>query len=195
MKKKAFIKRELDKTLPKAQSDALWQASSEKLSAILQQYSALCGGVRMHTDNYIFPAAAVYLTLKKALGAEEARQVIERAAVSSSSAAGRMLAKLMRIPGMPGLFIRAWDPITKKMFSTASGFKNAFYPKEKDAYRMDVLACPYCRYFTELGCPELTRIFCENDDRAYGHLPRLQFIRTTTLGKGGARCDFLLKKT
>jgi len=49
-----------------------------------------------------------------------------------------------------------------------SGFKNKFYPKEKGTYRMDVLECPFRKYLTELGCPELTRIFCENDECLYG---------------------------
>lgn len=59
---------------------------------------------------------------------------------------------------------------------------------------MDVISCPYFRYFTELGCPEITKIFCENDDRIYGSLPGLQFLRTGTLGKGAERCDFWMKK-
>lgn len=59
---------------------------------------------------------------------------------------------------------------------------------------MDVLACPYFRYFTELGCPELTKIFCDNDERCYGNIPRLCFERSTTIGKGGDRCDFYIKR-
>ena len=56
---------------------------------------------------------------------------------------------------------------------------------------MDITACPYNRYFTELGVPELTKIFCINDECAYGDIPGLEFIRTQTLGKGGEKCDFL----
>ena len=59
---------------------------------------------------------------------------------------------------------------------------------------MDITACPYCRYFSELGCPELTKIYCENDDRTYGNLPGVKFDRTGTLGKGAERCDFHIRK-
>ncbi len=72
--------------------------------------------------------------------------------------------------------------------------KNKFYPKKKGEFRMDITACPYCRYFRELGCPELTEIYCENDDRVYGNLPGLKFERTGTLGKGAERCDFRIRK-
>ena len=60
---------------------------------------------------------------------------------------------------------------------------------------LDIVACPYVRYFTELGCPELAKIYCANDDRVYGNLPGLEFKRTGTLGTGADRCDFYLRKT
>ena len=82
----------------------------------------------------------------------------------------------------------------KKLFGAGNGFQNVFYPKKKGEYRMDITSCPYCRTFTELGCPELTKIFCENDERIYGRLPGLKFERTGTLGKGAERCDFCLRK-
>ena len=100
----------------------------------------------------------------------------------------------MRVPGMRSLFIRIWDPLTRRVCGSDNGFKNVFYPKVEGEYRMDILACPYCRYFTELGCPELTKIFCANDDRMYGNLPGLVFERTDTLGRGADRCDFCIRK-
>ena len=75
-----------------------------------------------------------------------------------------------------------------------SGFKNKFYPKEKGAYGMDVLECPFKKYLTELGCPELTRIFCENDERVDDNIPGLVFERKGTLGKGADRSDFFIRK-
>lgn len=66
MKRKAFIKTEMDRRTP--QSDALWREAAERLDSILAQYASLSGGVRAHTDNSIFPAAAIYLSTKEALG-------------------------------------------------------------------------------------------------------------------------------
>ena len=178
MKRKAFIKAEMDKALPKKQSDELWRKAADRLAEILTRYSALPKGVHTHTDNFIFPSAAVYLTLKEAVGEEK----------------GKKLARLMKIPGMSSLFIKVWDPMTKKMFGPDNGFKNVFYTKKKGEFRMDIIACPYYRYFGELGCPELTKIYCDNDERTYGNLPGLKFERTGTLGKGADRCDFCIRK-
>lgn len=194
MKKKAVIKAELDKALPKAQSDALWQKATTKLDGLMTRYGDLPKGVHMHTDSRILPSAAIYLTVKEAIGPESAYRVIEDAAVQLCAEIEKKLQKLMRLPGMQSLFVKAWDPMTKKLFGAGNGFQNVFYPKKKGEYRMDITSCPYCRTFTELGCPELTKIFCENDERIYGRLPGLKFERTGTLGKGAECCDFCLRK-
>ena len=194
MKKKAHIKVEMDRVMPKAQSDELWRAATEKLDSILVRYAALPKGVHMHTDKRIFPSAAIYLTVKGIFGQRVAYTIIENAAAQGCEGIAKKLATLMRIPGMRGLFISMWNPLTRRVFGKNNGFQNVFYPKEKGAYRMDIIACPYCRYFTELGCPELTKIFCENDERMYGNLPGLSFERKGTLGKGADHCDFCIRR-
>ena len=193
LQKKTVYKNEMDKIMPVEQSDALWQKAAGKLDSIMEQYGLLPKGVKMHTDK-IFPAAAVYLTVKDAVGGEKAYHIIENAAVIGCADIEKKLQKLMKVPGMRSLFVAVWDPMTKKLFGPSNGFQNRFYPKKKGEYRMDIVACPYNRYFTELGCPELTKIFCENDDRTYGNLPGLKFVRTGTLGKGADRCDFYIRK-
>lgn len=194
MKKKRSIKAEIEQILSKEQSDALWRKATAQLDQLLQRYADLPAGVHAHTDTYILPSAAIYLTAKGYMTEQQAYAVIEQAAIANTARYGKMLANMMKLPFMRDLFIRMWDPMTKKRFGKDSGFQNRFYPKKKGEYRMDILACPYCRYFTELGCFELTKIFCENDERGYGNLPGLIFERTGTLGKGAGCCDFCIRK-
>ena len=172
LQKKAVYKAEMSRIMSGEQSKDLWQKAAIKLDSIINQYGPLPKGLRMHTER-IFPAAAIYLTAKDIVGEEKAYHIIEDAAVR----------------------VAAWHPMTKKLFGASSGFQNRFYPKKKGEYRMDIISCPYNRYFTELGCPELTKIFCENDERTYGNLPGLKFERTGTLGKGAGCCDFYIRKT
>ena len=194
MKKKAAMRAELEKHLPKEEADALWLQATERLSAILTRYADLPKAMRFHTESRIFPSAAINLMAKERLGDKTAFSIVEKAAIELTNPLGKKLARLMRLPGMRSLFVRVWDPLVRKVFGPDNGFRNAFYPKRKGEYRMDVLACPYCRYFTELGCPELTRIYCDNDERTYGNLPGIAFERTGTLGKGADRCDFRIRK-
>ncbi len=194
MKKKGNFKAEIDRRLPKEQSDALWQKATDRLAALLEQYASLPKGVCFHTENKILPAGAIYLTLKESIGQPESYRIMEEATFKTADAAAKKLAALVQLPGMRSLFVKAWDPLTRKLFGENSGFQNVFYPKQKGAYRMDVVSCPYNRYFTELGCPELTKISCGADDHVYGNLPGLRFERTTTIGRGGKRCDFCIRK-
>ena len=191
MQKKRVFREELDKLTPR--SAELWTQASARLEAIQNRYGKLPKGVQVHADK-IFPAAAVYLTVKEALGEEAAYSVLENASVRICAGIAPKLQSLMRVPGMRSLFVAMWNPMTKKVFGAGNGFQNVFYPKKKGEYRMDVVSCPYCRYLTELGCPEITKVFCENDDRIYGNLPGLKFERKGTLGKGAEKCDFCIRK-
>ena len=116
MKKKSNIKAEMDKILPKTQSDALWQEATARLDGYLARFSSLPKGVHVHTDSRILPSAAIYLTLKEVIGPEKAYRVIEDSAIQLCAGIEKKLQNLMKLPGMQNLFIRVWDPLTKKMF-------------------------------------------------------------------------------
>jgi hypothetical protein len=80
--------------------------------------------------------------------------------------------------------------IAKKNFGKESGFDQIMHSQSRKSVRFDITECPYCRYCNELGCPELTHIFCESDVAAYGNMPGIRFLRTQTLGTDGNLCDF-----
>ena len=103
MTSKSFIKAEMDRQLTQKQSDFLWRKSTKRLDSILIRYQNLPKGVHTHTDRFIFPAAAIYLTAKKYVPAEKAYSIIENAAIRNTAAMGEKLAKMMKIPGMAGL--------------------------------------------------------------------------------------------
>ncbi|MBR0419314.1 MAG: L-2-amino-thiazoline-4-carboxylic acid hydrolase [Erysipelotrichaceae bacterium] len=194
MKKKSFIKKEMDKHIPKQQSDDLWRRATVKLEELLETYKDIPKGVKGHTENYIFPSASLYLIAKEEIGQEKAYEIVNDAAVNMTSGVGKKLAAILRIPGMKDLFAKIWDPMTRRKFGPDNGFENVFYQNQKNEFRMDILCCPYVRYFTELGCPELTKIYCANDERVYGDLPGIEFRRSGTLGTGAKCCDFYIRK-
>ncbi len=193
MKKKGVFKTEMDRIMSRDQSSIIWNESTKRLQAIMDHYGKLPSGIQSHT-NSIFPAAAIYLTVKEKYGSETAYRIIEDGAINGCAVIQPKLAKIMKLPGMPSLFVKIWDPMTKKKFGSSCGFRNKFYPKKKGEYKMDILECPYNRYLTELGCPELTKIYCDNDERIYGNIPGILFERQGTIGKGADHCDFYVRK-
>ena len=173
-------------------ADDIWLDAIKKLGSYYQSYSSLPSGVKMHTDRFIFPAAAIYLAMKDA-DLPDAFAIMEKVMKEKSSAMGEQLQKASKVHGFGRFFCSMWRPVSHMMFGKSSGFQNIFYPKAPHEFKMDITACPYNKYLTELGCPELTQLFCKNDEYSYGNINGVKFIRTQTLGTGGDKCDFKIQ--
>ncbi len=117
MKKKAALKAELDRALPKARSDALWREATEKLDGLLARYSALPKGEHIHTDSRILPSAAVYLTVKEAVGPEKAYRIIEDAAVRGCAEIEKKLRRLMVLSSGKNAFTGCGETQIQSLFS------------------------------------------------------------------------------
>ena len=191
--KKNGIKEGLIAEVGTQEATEIWNRARMILQEIEARYSDLPKGIRMHAG-YIFPSAAVQLAIKDIKGDPDlGYKVISEYSWAEARAMGEKLRRTAKIPGFKSLFVKMWDPISKKMFGPDAGFKNVFYPKKKGEYRMDIVQCPYNSLFAELGTPEMTKIFCINDECTYGDIPGLDFIRHTTLGTGGDKCDFYVR--
>lgn len=152
----------------------------------------LSGVMKMHWKQCC-ERAALYLTLKKYYP-KRALEWIELSTKASGEKTAAAINRSLRIPGMKNFFLPIMKFIAGKMFGEKGGFQNHFVSYTKTEARFDILECPYCRYLSELGCPELTANFCMSDEYAYGNLEGFKFERTQTLGTGGVKCDFCLKK-
>lgn len=192
IKSKQIFKTEMLKKFSPSDVEKIWIDAESRLFEFYAGHSDLPKGVSAHTDNFIFPAAAIYLAMKE-IDADVAYEIMEKVMAEKSDKMGRMLSKCCRIPGFKRFFLSMWDTMSHKMFGESAGFKNVFYPKEKDCFRMDITQCPYHTYLTEAGCPELNVLFCENDIHSYGNLPGLKFTRTKTIGAGDELCDFKME--
>ncbi len=189
---KEVFKSEIATRLSLTESEKVWNDSYERLYKMYESHMDLPKGVSMHTDSFIFPAAAIYLAMKE-VDADMAYDVMKKIMAEKSAKTGKSIAKCCRIPGFNKYFLKMWDSMSHKMFGESAGFKNIFYPKQKDCFRMDIIQCPYNKYLTEQGCPELNILFCENDVHTYGNLPGLKFSRTKTIGAGDELCDFKME--
>ena len=64
LKGKKFIRKEIEKRLDADTSLEVWIVAEKILEDMLNKYSDLPKGVEAHTHSFIFPAAAIYLSLK-----------------------------------------------------------------------------------------------------------------------------------
>ena len=192
LKSKESFKAEMAKRFSSSDIEKIWADAEKRLFDMYAEHTDLSKGVSSHTDNFIFPAAAIYLAMK-GIDKDAAYEIMKKVMAEKSDKFGKTLAKWCHIPGFKKFFLNMWDSISRKSFGETAGFKNVFYPKEKGSFRMDITQCPYHKYLTEAGCPELNILFCENDIHSYGNLPGLKFTRTKTIGAGDELCDFKME--
>ena len=103
-------------------------------------------------------------------------------------AARKMLAGVLRLPGLyrliPGISAR----MVHKIFGEAAGFAANEYRTAGGVMRIDMVKCPYHETCVRYSCPELCACFCDSDDIAYNNMhPKLIWHRTKTLGRCGRK--------
>ena len=176
------------------------QAEIEKKARILfSEYIKAEAGkpkaVTIHTVERIYPCIAFYKAVSECAGAsEQAYAVIEKFFEKDSIITAKKLQKLCRAPFVYKLVPRVMASIIRRYFGTPSGFEMLAHKTDRNVCHIDMIKCPYFSACSEQGCPELTTVFCNSDDIAYGNMhDKLLWERQKTLGRGDDRCDFILR--
>ena len=73
--KKEF-RAEIERRFSPEEAERIWKRSLARLAKIYQRYPDLPKAVSLHTDAFIFPAAAIYLSIKE-LSSEEAYDIVK----------------------------------------------------------------------------------------------------------------------
>lgn len=184
-----FIRGALAKKYDKAMTTRILDSAETHYAALAAKCNGATPGEWTHLSGTILPTAAVYKALLDA-NAANALTVTHDTLIGLCQTGNRVMQVILRIPGMKGLFMRLLPKIALSMFGRECGFDYTNYHADKTHLAMDTTFCPYCKYARLLGCEELMPTFCESDFAAYGNLPGIRFVRTTTLGTGGNKCDF-----
>ncbi len=147
-----------------------------------------------HTHVKIYPCISVLdAQIKHGISRDDALAFNFKFIEWRSYRGAKLVAKLMKIPGiykkMPVLF----GNMTKKKFGVKQNFDAVFHEISPREMRFDMTKCPYSEICAKYGYPEITKAFCRGDDIVYGNMhPKLVWGRTKTIGDGDAVCDFKL---
>jgi len=91
--------------------------------------------------------------------------------------------------------IKDREEATGRNETGVNGFKLRYVPGDRPGeFGVDYLSCGICEYFSRKGAPEYVKYLCLVDYAIMKNLG-IAFSRTTTLGNGGAICDFRFSKT
>ncbi len=187
------IKRDLIKRYGRDKVQQIWEKAGRNWEELCARYAHLPKKMKQHTDGQMFRMAAVYMALKEAYPGA-AIEMLEAGVEREGRRIAKLLSCALHIPGMDYVFLRIFTQMLDSSFNEDAGFQSTKHCISKDEVCFDINQCPYCKYLTEIGCPELIRFSCEIDEWIYGNLPGLKFEREGTLGTGSDKCDFCLKR-
>ena len=186
----SYLLGELRKKLGEQQTDALVEDAVNLCNELCDQYKALPKKERLHTEQMIFPRAAIYLKMIQYIPREEAISLLEEAVKIGVEPDRKRMHAVTKLPFIRPLFFKIFPKMIGTMFNGEAGFKAQKLESDAKHYRVNVLQCPYMKYCELLGCKELTATFCLSDDRVYGNMCGITFQRQGTIGRGSDICDF-----
>ena len=186
----SYLLGELRKKLSKEQTDVLVNDAVKLCNELCDRYKNLPKKEKLHTEQMIFPRAAIYLQMIKYISREEAISLIEESVRIGVEPDRNRLHIATKLPLIRPLFFKIFHKMIGTMFNGDAGFKFEEIEADSRHYKVDVLQCPYMKYCELLGCKELTSTFCLSDDRVYGNMCGITFERHGTIGRGSNKCDF-----
>lgn len=187
------IKKDLVGWYGKEPVQKIWEKAGKNWEELCDRYAHLPEKMKQHTDGQMFRMAAVYMALKEVYP-EVALEMLGAGVEREGKRIAKMLSCALHIPGMDYVFLWIFAKMLDNSFNADAGFQSTKHCISKEEVNFDIHQCPYCKYLTEIGCPEIIRFSCEIDKLIYGNLPGLKFERSGTLGTGADQCDFCLKR-
>ena len=170
---------------------AIFQAAEDRYQALLREMPDAGPVLRDHFQRKLYPPLAYYQALR-AVGQDQETALAHVSAASRQAAQAKRsdMAKLARLPfaySIYRLFVKSY---MQKNFPDA-GWETQWVRCDSREIHFNLRRCVYWDTVRAHGCPELCRVYCENDNIAFsGLLPRIRFQRSGTLGTGGDCCDF-----
>lgn len=173
-------------------NEETYEAGLEQLRGMFEEQRALVSK-NEHVRERIYPVIALAKGLERNGWTRE--QAMDKASAifldSRVYPSVRVFRRILRLPGIWRLVIPLAEKLVPGSYNEDQGFDIEYLAADRENFRFNVRACPYWKYCSEYGLPELTEVFCSSDDISYGEMhPCLLFARSQTLGRGGALCDF-----
>lgn len=166
--------------------------AAERYALLCQAHPDEPPAMQRHTRGSIYPAIAACQAMEAAgVPREEAIAHMQRFILQQGAFPAKLLRTILKIPGLYRRAPRFFAQMTRRNYGEQAGFAATWHEASDEAMQFDMTVCPYHTLCTQYGYPELVAAYCEVDDLLYAHMhPKIQWLRTKTLGKDGNCCDF-----
>lgn len=189
MKKLVFIKKELIKLYGHKKTKSIITSAKRHYKECLNLCKDASSGEYIHLENVILTTVSFYKALLE-IDNENAIENTRLIIMNLCQNFGKLLNKILLLPGMKKIFMKVLPKITLKKFGPECGFNYENFESSEEYLKIDMIKCPYLKYAKIFNVEEIAPIFCESDYATYGALKGIKFERTQTLASGENKCDF-----
>jgi 2-dehydropantoate 2-reductase len=151
--------------------------------------------MRWHLEARILPILALYQTLRADIGDQDVAlaEVVDLFHMVFASRRRRIA--LLRLLPDPFPLFRWIGRRTMQRSYPEEGWTTEWVADDEQRLAFNIRRCLYVDTLTAYGAPELMPHICAFDDWMFETLPpTIAWERTTTLGRGGDRCDFCWRR-
>jgi len=147
--------------------------------------------LREHLNENILPGLAVYQTLQdEGLEMKDSLATVENLIYRAGRTKRRPVELLTRTPSFYQM-LRYFTPRFLERNFPPEGFEIEWVENSESRVAFNITSCFYLDVLTAYGVPELTLVYCNQDDLIYeGASPTVLWERTGTLARGDEVCDF-----
>ena len=183
-----FLKTIMTHRFGEEKTNALWKKVEGEYEALVPLADHETKGRKKNLVEGIYPYVAVYkILLREKMSREEAME--HMFAIMKEHTLGTNRKNYEKMGKLPFFF-----PLFRKMFTIGlkgDSWTVEWVANDREKFIYNIKTCLWQEACSDLGVPELCRIFCKNDELNFIDVSRhLRFERTQTLGEGGTCCDF-----
>lgn len=151
--------------------------------------------LRWHLEQRILPILALYQALRAELVDQDAALAEVEALCHAAFASRRRQVALLRLLPDPFPLFRWVGRRTMRRSYPPEGWTTEWLADDDSRLAFNIRSCLYLDTLRAYGAPELLPTICGFDDWMFEPLPpSIAWERTTTLGRGGDRCDFCWRR-
>ena len=180
---------ELESEFGVNESRRLWALAERINKHLYEKYST---EDKFHVGDYVFPAAAVYIALRKRQPDFDAVTML----INYGTKTGEKIRKIIRFAtSLPFAAEMVHKNLGRIMYSASGedkGYTRRIISDSSDFAAVDILSCPLYDLTKKIGVPEVCQIVCAMDKVYMTGFRHIRYVRTKSVAEGDDCCDYRL---
>ena len=167
----------------------IWALAERVNSHLYEKYSA---DDKYGNADMLFPAATVYLALRKRQPGFPAMDMLRAYGTRTGERMRKLIHAVTMLPGASYMIWKNIGSISDYMSSEKLGYTRQGLAVTKNTSQVDVLSCPIHDLAKKIGMPEVCQTICAMDKVYMTGFRHIQYRRTKSVAEGDECCDYRL---